>query len=650
MNNIVIMLIAQIVVLLSLPIIRRLFNFYLDDQIKSKRLTLGVFFTSNVGFSVIVLIIFLISYFKGNTDSMVSSFLLFESNKLFVDIGFRISLIQVLFYFSLNVLTSIVGYNIVTNHNNWNINFIDKISIFTLMTIMFIFSPNLFQLILFMLVIDVLFLDFISSSPRKTESGRNDSFLHGFLSIIISNILLLISVALLVRRTKSFDFHDISNSIQYHLFIYKPYFKILLFLVFIAIFAKISLIPFHNWFKKTSNSRNQKLFLIFSIYMPLPIFLILGTPFLQLVPIIQNIVLWFGVCSAIIIAFFSVFLKSKKEDTFLLFISFLSLILYSIGIGFYSVAIHLSLLSPFLFSILSILKTKKNEEDDEIIVSFDQVKNSKKILYMLTVSISLLTLIGFVPFNSLILSITYPVTLTTKSLQVSLLVLCLVTMMLLFVSALDIFRDSFSINAENNIAKTDLISSISLTLFLMLLSVLFPIFGLISPTSETINIPPDSFMISALPLGIGYILVGIFYALRKKYWKSMDQTILVFSENISLILRKIFYFEFIFTPIIYITKRLIIPSIIWLYQEVLVDFIYGIIIRYSVTLLQSSFKSIWNFIVKILIPAIRNLFTKLSLLARKFEEASLLTQFLFIFGFLFVLILIVIILFIGGQI
>ncbi|MCG3216566.1 MAG: hypothetical protein H7642_07615 [Candidatus Heimdallarchaeota archaeon] len=384
--------------------------------------------------------------------------------------------------------------------------------------------------------------------------------------------------------------------------------------------------------------------------MPLPIFLILGTPFLQLVPIIQNIVLWFGVCSAIIIAFFSVFLKSKKEDTFLLFISFLSLILYSIGIGFYSVAIHLSLLSPFLFSILSILKTKKNEEDDEIIVSFDQVKNSKKILYMLTVSISLLTLIGFVPFNSLILSITYPVTLTTKSLQVSLLVLCLVTMMLLFVSALDIFRDSFSINAENNIAKTDLISSISLTLFLMLLSVLFPIFGLISPTSETINIPPDSFMISALPLGIGYILVGIFYALRKKYWKSMDQTILVFSENISLILRKIFYFEFIFTPIIYITKRLIIPSIIWLYQEVLVDFIYGIIIRYSVTLLQSSFKSIWNFIVKILIPAIRNLFTKLSLLARKFEEASLLTQFLFIFGFLFVLILIVIILFIGGQI
>jgi len=648
MNNIVLLLLIQICLLVLLPMLRRIIKLRFDDNDKSKRISFGIFSFINIAFPLSILGIFLNSYFREVSDKIVSTFILFYTNKYSIEIGFRISIVQILIYFTLSVLTSIVC-NYFGSSKTSKSKIVDKFSIFSLVLFLFIFSPNFFQLLLFMFVVDILFLDFLSTSSVE-ESTEKKTFIQSFLSIITGNLLILISSALLIRRANSFDFNTVSKAIQYHLFIYKPYFQILLVILLLGIFAKISLIPFHTWIKNNSESRDQRILLIFFVYVPISLLILLGTPFLLLLPVIQNFIMWYGICIAVTTAFFAIFLRRKLESILLLFISSIGLILYSLGIGYYSVGFHLVLVSPLLFSNLAIFKLTKKGYEEEVIVSFEKKKKAKRIFLLIFVILSIITLIGVVPLNSIILSLTFPVTLSNLAIEIILLIFGIVSLIFVFVSILDLLFTNWIKDSSIEINKGVITSTSVLTTIILLVSILFPYFAVITPISHSIDLQPNSFILTALPLGICYLIVIVVYILTKKYSSLFYQRLLTFSEKMSSILHKIYSFEFIFTPMIYVTKKVIVPSSVWFYEKVLLWFILGVVIRNSIQFLKFCFLKIRIFILDYLIPWTKELFTKISHFSRKFEDASQRTQFQIAFSFLLILLLIVVVLFVGGKI
>ncbi len=648
MNNIVLLLSIQICLLLILPLLRRIIKLRFDGSNKLKRYGFGFFSFINIAFPISILGLFLNSYFREIADRIVSSFILFSTEKYVIEIGFRISIIQVLIYLTLSILIAIVS-NYFGSSQTSKSNLVDKFSIFSLGLFLFIFSPNFFQLLLFMFVIDVFFLDFLSTSTIK-KSTEKKPFINSFLSILTGNLLILISSALLIKKAHSFDFKVISNAIQYHLFIYKPYFQILLVLLLIGVFAKMSLFPFHTWIKNNTEIRDQRIILVFFVYVPSSLLILFGTPFLSLLLVIQKFIMWYGICIALLAGFFAVYLRKQLEYILLLFISCIGLILYSIGVGYYSVGFHLLLVSPILFSILTIVKLTKKGEEEEVIVSFEEKKRAKRAFLFIFSIISISTLVGVAPHNSVIVSLTYPVTHSNLAVKIILLSFGILSLVLVFTSIVPFMLFNWMKEDSVEIDKGVITSTSILTFFLLLASILFPYFGIITPISQSVDFLPNSFMLTALPLGICYLLVILVYVLSKRYFSEFNQKLLVFNEKMSQPLRKIYGFEFIFTPLIYLTKKFIIPSSIWFYEKVILWLIIGVIVGKLIQFIKFCAIKIRVFILDYLIPWIQAVFTKISHFSRRFEDASQRTQLQIVFSFLLILLLIVVGLFAGGRI
>ena len=648
MNNIVVLLSIQVCILLLFPLIRRIIKRFFKGDNSLKRASFGFFSFINIVFPISILGLFLNSYFREISDRIVSSFLLFETNKYSIEIGYRISIIQILIYFTLCILAAVIN-NYFGHSKISKSELVDKFSIFSMVMILFIFSPNFFQLILFMFAIDMLFLDFLSTSSIENSSEKKP-FIHSFLSIITGNLLILISSALLIRKVHSFDFNAISSAIQYRLFIFNPYFQALIVLFLLGIFAKVSLFPFHTWIRNNIEIRDKRIILVFLIYVPTSLFMLIGTPILSLLPVVQNFVIWYGICIALTAAFFAIFLRKQLESLLLLFISSIGLILYSIGVEYYSVGLNLILITPVLFSNLVIIKLTKKGHEEEVVISFEERKKVKRVFLHIFAILSVLTLIGVGPLNSLILSLTYPLTLSNLIVKVFLLLFGIVSLIFIFISVLDLVSINWLKEESVEINKGVITSTSVLTFFLMLASILFPYFEILSPIPLTIDFLPNSYLLTVLPLGICYLIVLLVYLLIKKYFSEFHQKLQVFNEKISIYLRQIFTFEFIFTPLIYVTKKFIIPSSRWLYEKIILLFIFEMVVENSIRFLKFCIQKLKTFILDYLIPWIKKLYTNLSHFSRRFEDASQRTQLYVAFSFLFILLVIVVSLFVGGKI
>ena len=223
-------------------------------------------------------------------------------------------------------------------------------------------------------------------------------------------------------------------------------------------------------------------------------------------------------------------------------------------------------------------------------------------------------------------------------------------MILIFVSILDLSFTNWIKERNIEINKGVILSTSVLTVFMLLASILFPYFSLITTISQTIDFQPSAFIITALPLGICYLVILIGCLLTKNYFSTIYQKLMMFSEKITPHMRKIYGIEFIFTPLIYVSKKLIIPSMVWFYEKIFLWLIIGLVTKNIVRFLKFCILKIRILILDYVIPGTKVLFTKMSLFSRKFEEASQRSQLLIALSFLLILLLIVVGLFAGGKI
>ncbi|MFW9853091.1 MAG: hypothetical protein ACFFDS_09115, partial [Candidatus Thorarchaeota archaeon] len=235
------LLTIQICLFLLFPILRiTILKFFFDDE-KLKKFYLYSYIASSLIITISFVSYFLYSYFT-TTIEPLSIFKFYESQQYNIEIGFRIDLIQVVFYATIFLALPLIINYLALSNPKLEIKHLERIILIFTISILLIFSPNFLQFLVIYLVLDVLIIDFVNFSIFSDRKQKNNIKSLVF-SFILGNIFIFISIALLIRRSRSFDFSVIYNDIMFKFILSNPYFRNLCILLLIGIIIKCSLFP-----------------------------------------------------------------------------------------------------------------------------------------------------------------------------------------------------------------------------------------------------------------------------------------------------------------------------------------------------------------------------------------------------------------------
>ncbi len=196
LNNIIILIIAQISILICLPIFRRFLLFADDGSTNLKKI-----YSSLVSSLLIILsfVVFIVTIYylnsTGNTD-LTEQFTLFSISSYNFTLGLQLSKIQIFLYVSIITAVALVNFYLSWNQEKWTVNQVDRMSIYSAVSILLVLSPNFFQLLFFLILIDLILIELLSTLEQKNLKTMN-------VSIAIGDILIMISSILLFRRSRS---------------------------------------------------------------------------------------------------------------------------------------------------------------------------------------------------------------------------------------------------------------------------------------------------------------------------------------------------------------------------------------------------------------------------------------------------------------
>ena len=643
LNNIIILIIAQISILICLPIFRRFLLFADDGSTNLKKI-----YSSLVSSLLIILsfVVFILTIYylnsTGNTD-LTEQFTLFSISSYNFTLGLQLSKIQIFLYVSIITAVALVNFYLSWNQEKWTVNQVDRMSIYSAVSILLILSPNFFQLLFLLIIVDLILIELLSTLEQKNLKTMN-------VSIAIGDILIIISSILLFRRSRSFDFDIILSDIQYKFFIYKPYFIILSCIFLLGIIARSSLFPFHSWLPNVCSKESAWKFNTIMINITLGVSLIFITPISQLLIVVPNYFVWYGILFSILATIIGILITKDLDKKILLFTSSLGFIIISLGIGNLASVFQILLMLPFVFLGFMIFSTK-TPIDTELIDSEQKGKTIiKSIVNFLLFTVVGITIISVIPFSSNLLNIGYLFTTTVIDSSLAVYVLAIISLLGIFLIYIQTSRKYFEQKSFRILKLSELIPLILIVIILSLNSILYPIFNLLNPFSLPVDFALESLSVALIPIFVGWFVILISYILIELFAKKLSTNLSKISEKIQETLRKIYYFEFIVKPLDWIGANILIPSIIWFYEYCIRDFFYKVVLlaiaNFFVFLAQIS----RDFIKEIAIPQTVNLFKKSSLFIRRLEKAKLRTQILYILLSLGILLALVIILYTGGVI
>ncbi len=643
LNNIIILLIAQILVSISLPLFRRFLLFVDNESINLKRLYSSLVSSILIVISFIVLALTITHLNTTGNPELSEQFTLFSISSFNFSVGLQLSQIQILLYASFLTALALINFYLSWNKEIWTINQVDRIAIYSAVLILVILSPNFFQLLFFLILLDLILIELLSSFEQRNLKTMNGSIVFGDLLILVSSILLF-------RRSHSFDFDTILSDIQFKFFIYKPYFIILCCLFLLGIIARSSLFPFHSWLSKVSSEESVWKFNIIMINIVVGISFIFISPISKLLIVVPNYFVWYGVLFSVIATIVGILTTKDKDKQILIFTASIGLLLILLGVGNLASAFQILLLMPVAFLGLMIISSKSTT-DDEIPSS----EHKGKIIIKLTIDILIFTIVGItiisvIPFSSNLLNIGYLFTTTIINSSIAVYVIVIVSLLGIYLIYMQFSRRYFEQSLHRILRISEIIPLTLIVVFLSLNCILYPIFDLLNPFSLPVDFVQESLPIALIPIFIGWFVILVSYIVIELFIKKVSKSLDQFSEKIQEPLQRIYNLEFIITPIYWIRDKVLTPSIIWFYEYCIRDFFYKIIILGIARFFVLVSKSIRDYIKNVAAPQTINFFKKCSLFVRSLEKAKLRTQLLFIILGLGILLALVIGLYAGGAI
>ncbi|MHA1829723.1 MAG: hypothetical protein ACTSX6_13875 [Candidatus Heimdallarchaeaceae archaeon] len=645
MNNLILIILLSSQMLLNFifPIVRRLKQgFHFPDTTPTKFST-NLFLVFNILLPITSTILFLINYFGQIAFFSPAILKLTNMKKFNLEIGYNFSLVAFLFFLSIFLSLSLIILFLHNKIPRWSNDYLDRVYFLSSILLLVIFSPNFFQFVICMVIIDVLVLEFVKKLNLDVQKKITKSFYEMLFVFVIGDLFILSSIILLLKRTMVFDFAAIFVDIDTKFFIQSPYFKIISFLFVVGLFTKFSIFPFHSWNFNVLSETNYWVFsLLIPFLSPYLLFLLIS-PYSNIVVNIKLFLYLFGLCVGLFSIIVAVFVQNFNKKIDLLYSLVIGFFFMSFGINQNLTSYQLLLLLPMIFVNFIVLSNLTKET--ETVLEENNQKSSKVVITIAAVSFPMLSLIGIPPFNTILIGITSFVSLGT---QFSLLVLLLylISQMFAFYVCMQLLVHFLKKRKGLEISLLLRYILVSILILISLVSLVFPYFQLLYPFESDINFQNVYFLYSSLPLAIVYFLIPTSYLLVKKFFPSLVERVSIFFVKIGLVFEKFYYFDFIFeiNRLFYIL--LLKPLIKKFTQVVIINICYTFLFKEIIVSMLNWVKTLFK---EIILPKVKQLFAKLSQIIRSFETASLKKQLFIVFLFIFLIILLIFFILIGGS-
>ncbi|MCG3225718.1 MAG: hypothetical protein H7645_02275 [Candidatus Heimdallarchaeota archaeon] len=649
MDSISLILTIHVILLLLLPLLRRLFSLIFTEEKEAKLANMIVFTTVNLVLPLSLLAVFLFLNLTGSFSETTTKVLLFGSENYLFELGFQVTSIQVISYSFIFIISSLLSYRTILNQEKILKKYPDKISLLLAIFVLLLYSPNFFQLTLFMVFLDITILRLIQTSFRNSVLDDKRGVKQVVLSLIIGNSFLMSSFGLIIKLSKTFDFSSIFHDISFHYNLSNTFFVTVCSVFLVGLTAKISLFPFHEWKRKSWNSNNPWIFQIVFLYVSFTLLFFFITPFMGMIPVIKNGIAWYGVIIAISSSVLAVLMQKKEVGLTLLLSFYCGIILLTIGLNSYLVAFQQTILLPFIFGILTVYFIKKEEPKEESTISRTPTILVSSLL-SIPILIAGLTLVGVPPLNNSLVSITSSLEHPNILFKNGLLALGVISSAFVFYL---IFRTIYGIWAQKSQAETKLLnvlvvigSSFGIILFSILLPYLLPLehFPVLILSESRL------YLKSALPIAaIGFIF-SLLYIITFHYFRSKHEFFSQKSKSISSIILKIITYDFIFELCAVIYTKIIVPSATWIKSRIIIGFFVEIVYHYTYLWLLLLIRGLRKLVFDIIIQTIKKVFEKTSKFLRSLERINLRQQLQLAAVFLVILLVVVIAFYYGGTV
>ncbi len=382
----------------------------------------------------------------------------------------------------------------------------------------------------------------------------------------------------------------------------------------------------------------------------LGISLIFISPLYNLLVVVPNYYAWYGIIFSVIATLFAIFLAKEFEKQILVFTSSIGLLLISIGIGNLSSAFQFLMMLPFAYLGLVILSSKSININLDPPTDTRSKKLIRSIANIFFVSIIMISIISVIPFNGNLLTLGY--LFTSNIIDLSLLVYTLTIILILSITliCIQISWKYFKQNLFKKLKFSELFPLIMILVFLSANSILYPLFNILNPFSLPLNFSQENLSTALIPIFVGWFVILVSYIIIESFTEKFSIFLKKFSTKIQEKLRKIYYFEFIFSPINWVDVQIIIPSAVWFYENVIRDIIYKVIIVGIYKFFFYLANLVKDFVNNVAVPRTVNFFKRISRFIQSLENAKLKTQLLYIILGLGIMFAITIVLYAGGII
>jgi hypothetical protein len=598
----------------------------------------------NVGFSIGIFGSFIASQYTENVTEISSSIILMQRVYYQLELGLKFSIIPITIYVLILLALFISAICVSINSEKWSVSHLDRLSIFSSILILFLFSPNFFQLLILMVIIDIIVLEFLYFSLKSSKSTNLKGFKQMLMSVIMGNVILISSIAMLIRKVRSFDYHSIFIDIQYKFFLFTPYFILICILFLLGLTAKSSIFPFHVWKRKTLSEDESSFFFVQLHYILLPVLIVFITPYIEILHVIQNVFTWYGILISFLAILGAIFIKERTEFLSFLLTSSFGFLLFFFGTGYNLIAFHQLLLIPFVFISLAILILRKKKKIQNIKrKTFVQI-----IVWIISIILPLLIILGIPPISSKITGLTYSFINPNLIANYGLLVFGICILLLAFIVILKVVKEFWIERKQIYFAISDTISFSFSSIILILLSLLFPYFLIFEPFPPIPLTDLRLYLYTALPLGVVCLLILISYLTIPRYLKQVSDTVQEITTSASPAIEKVANFDFIYELFSLIYLNIIVPSSRWVKEKIIVSFFAGIILTNLNRFFKFIFLKLKYFIFDILIPFLKKHFARISKFIRGLERTTNKLQIQLTMAFLLILIVIVVVLYFGG--
>ncbi|MHA1202412.1 MAG: hypothetical protein ACTSQ4_07815 [Candidatus Heimdallarchaeaceae archaeon] len=640
MNIINILLLIQMGILFTFPLLRRLIGGSAQNQKQHHN------FFSLINMFVSVTVLVLVLYYGSNYETSV---VLFSIDNLSFSLGFSVSILRTIFYTVIVICLTIYLNYLAVEKQDLSKSTLDHLPYFAMLIIPFVFSPNFFQLIVVWFILDILYLEYLNSLSKDSRLENRLGFKQLFFSLIIANTLIITSFILLITRTASFNYAIIVNDIQLKFFIHNQYFLLLNILFFVGVIAKISIFPFHTWFRNANRDNLSWNIPVISFYIFTNLFTFINTPYFKLLPVLVDTFAWVGITVAIISITIAVFTNNRSSLLVLILSSLFAYILFTFGSGNYAIGFHTMITMIIVGTAIPIIITNRSKEEPTDEVGKTKPQLFTKIIFFLTTAIIFLGLIGVPPLNSSILGIIIVFASQSNSLSLALFIIGFLFLFQLGIIGIKLAYDLWSKRAERKSVRNVILVAV-LTITLILTFAIYPYFHIIDLFETPIAIETPILLVSALPLGISFLLAIVSFVLLKTIFTEFNDLMDPYLLNIEKTYQKIYYYDFLYSPLEVLYFKLLLPSIKWFHRYFIKAFLVGVIFTVLARISTCFWKTLKNFIVEVAIPKIKSFFIVLSKTIRKFESASDKSQLIYVLLSIVLLLLLTFFLFIGGVI